>query len=71
MWHLKRCDVSTDVDGMATGVRWVRRRALGDSHGEKERLFSAAVHELVVLLHSVEEVLRGSNSAVYEHSEKN
>ena len=66
--HLKRCDVSPDVDGVAAGVRRVCRRAFGDRHWEQERLLATGIHNKVVLLHTVKQVLRGSTSKTYKQS---
>lgn len=52
-YHLVRGDVSTNVDGMPIGVRWVRGRALSDSHGEEDVFLVLVVHERVMHLHAV------------------
>ena len=59
-YHLECGDVTAHVDGMPAGVSGMGGRALGYRHGEQEGLLATCVHGLVVHLHSVEQLLRGT-----------
>lgn len=56
--HLEHGDVSTKVDGVATGVCRVYWRAFTDGHREEEDLVGATVLGLVENLHEIEKLLR-------------